>query len=97
SGILTGKYIEYLQAGSPILCIVKNQHDDFLTQELSRLNAGLSVSDNEEEYPVIGQFILEKYLSWQVTGMNEKSSNQSAILQHYDSDRLISAIEPYLK
>jgi len=97
SGILTGKYIEYLQAGNPILCIVKNQNDTFLAQELSRLNAGISVSDKEEEYPAIEQFILDKYLNWQATGKNEKTSDQSTILQFYDSNRLISVIEPYLK
>ncbi len=97
SGILTGKYIEYIQAGSPILCIVKNQNDDFLMQEMSRFRAGISVSDKEDDIPVIEQFILNKYENWLATGNNEKSSLQSIILEHYNSGRMISVLNPYLK
>lgn len=95
-GVLTGKYIEYLQAGSPILAIVKNQNDPLLADELKRFNAGISVSDQDMDLPLIEAFLLDKYHYWLKNGCNERSSLQDEILQHYDPDRLISALENYI-
>lgn len=94
-GVMTGKYIEYIQAGSPILAIVKNQNDPFLERELNELKAGISVSDKEGDLKKIEQFILDKYMNWSVSGRNEKSSEQVKVLEKYNADRLVSVLKKY--
>lgn len=96
TGIVTGKYVEYLCAGSPILCIVKNQNDSFFIQEFALMNLGISVSDQSEDFEKTKDFILQIYNTWCKSGYNEKSSFQSKILEHYATKRMFSPIEPYL-
>jgi hypothetical protein len=95
-GILTGKYIEYLKAGSPILAIVKNQNDKFLENELQELNAGISVSDQDESILTIENFILEKFQNWTSCNKNEKSSLQKDIKIKYPADQILKSLNHYL-
>ena len=96
TGIVTGKYIEYLCAGSPILCIVKNQNDSFFVEEFASMNLGISVSDQSEDFEKTICFIQKIYDSWCKSGYNEKSSFQSKILEHYATKRMFSPVESYL-
>ena len=95
-GILTGKYIEYLKAGSPILAIVKNQNDKFLENELQELKAGISVSDQDESLFNIENFILEKFQNWTSSNKNEKSSLQNVIKIKYPADQILKSLNHYL-
>lgn len=95
-GVLTGKYVEYLQAGSPILAIVKKQNDSFLANELKELKAGLSVSDQPESVMEVESFILEKYQNWLSSNKNEKSSLQEKIKLKYPEDQILYALKQYL-
>ncbi|MBK6374325.1 MAG: hypothetical protein IPF67_14560 [Saprospiraceae bacterium] len=95
-GVLTGKYIEYLKAGSPILAIVKNQNDKFLENELQELKAGISVSDQDESILNIENFILEKFQNWTSSNKNEKSSLQNVIKIKYPADQILKSLNHYL-
>ena len=72
TGILTGKMIEYFEAGSPILAIVKNQVDPELESILEELHIGKSYSDQSSDLTGIKEFILSEYVLWQQSGMNRK-------------------------
>ena len=71
-GVLTGKMIEYLNAGSPILVIIKNQNDPYIKAMIEQFNAGLVVSDHVNEEALISDFILELYQQWEKTKMTSK-------------------------
>lgn len=83
-GVLTGKFIEYISAGSPVLCIVKNENDPFIKQELEQLNAGISVSDQPHDLENIKDFIIENYNFWLANGTNKKEMNVDAIREKFN-------------
>lgn len=83
TGILTGKMIEYFEAGNPILAIVKNQIDPELENILNELQIGLSFSDRASDLPLIKNFLFEEYRHWQETGMNRKAADVNMLKKKY--------------
>ncbi len=63
-GILTGKLIEYLQAGKPILAIVNGPTDAEIEELFDELNAGLVVNKGIHEAFKIEEFLLDRYSKW---------------------------------
>ncbi len=82
-GVLTGKMIEYFQAGSPILTIVVNQNDPELDHALTDLEIGKSFSDQPHDLPGIKDFIYSEYMYWKKTGTNRKPVNLDILKKKY--------------
>lgn len=74
-GVLTGKMIEYFEAGSPILAIVVNKNDPELSALLVELEIGKSFSDQKIDFSATKEFIYIEYLHWKKTGTNRKPVN----------------------
>lgn len=83
AGILTGKMIEYFQAGNPILAIVKNQIDPELEFLLDELHIGKSFSDQPSDLPGIKDFVFNEYTYWTKTGMNRKAVDMEVLKKKY--------------
>jgi hypothetical protein len=82
-GVLTGKMIEYIEAGSPVLAIIVQQNDPEVQQILQELEIGDSFSDHPSALSGIKDFILTEYLKWKVTGMNSKPVNIEVVQKKY--------------
>ena len=82
-GVLTGKMIEYIEAGSPIMGIVVNKNDPELISILHELEIGDSFSDRKEDAQGIRDFILAEYLHWKRIGMNRKPVNMAVLKNKY--------------
>ncbi len=83
TGILTGKMIEYFEAGSPVLAIVTNQIDPELENSLHELQIGKSFSDRESDLPGIKKFIYNEYKQWLNTGTNRKPVDLTILKDKY--------------
>jgi glycosyltransferase involved in cell wall biosynthesis len=83
TGILTGKMVEYFEAGSPVLAIVVNQVDPELETCLQELHIGKSFSDQPSDLSGIKKFILDEYVHWQNTGMNRKPVDHELLKSLY--------------
>lgn len=90
-GVLTGKMIEYLQAGSPILAIVKGGMDIELQQILKEVSAGLTVTDSVDDERNIEDFILNLYSKWLQSGKNEKPVNFELMKENFSSGRSLQS------
>ncbi|HJW29721.1 MAG TPA: hypothetical protein VJ508_10845, partial [Saprospiraceae bacterium] len=88
-GVLTGKLIEYIESGSPILGILVGQKDPELSSILSELEIGQSFSDEPEDLEGIKQFLLAEYLNWQRTGMNRKPVKMEVLRGKYAMEVII--------
>jgi hypothetical protein len=86
TGILTGKMIEYFEAGNPVLAIVKNQVDPELEILLSELHIGKSFSDQPSDLPGIKEFIFEEYTHWEKTGTNRKAVDIDVLKRKYSME-----------
>lgn len=84
-GVLTGKMIEYFQAGSPVLAVIAGQNDPELSSMLSTLKIGQAFSDQPEDLEVTRRFILEEYLSWKRSGMNRKPVDPEVLRASYST------------
>lgn len=82
-GVLTGKMIEYFEAGSPVLGIVVHQNDPELSNILDDLGIGKSFSDQPKDEQEIKNFIFTEYLHWKRTGMNRKPVNVELLKKKY--------------
>ena len=85
-GVLTGKMIEYFEAGSPVLSIVVGQNDEELQSLLTEIEIGQSVSDGESDLKRIEDFIYQEYLLWKESGMNRKPVNVDVLKKNYTMD-----------
>ena len=83
TGILTGKMIEYFEAGSPVLAIVTNQVDPELERILREIQIGKSFSDRPADIEGIKEFILNEYRHWEQTGMNRKPVDVEILRSKY--------------
>ncbi len=92
-GVLTGKMVEYFEAGSPVLAIVMQQNDPELTAILHDIKIGDSFSDQEEDFPKIKAFILSEYKFWKSTGTNRKPVDLDILKEKYS---MPSTIKPLL-
>ena len=93
-GVLTGKMIEYIEVGSPVLAIIVNQNDPELQYILQELEIGNSFSDQPLDLVGIKDFILTEYLKWKATGMNSKPVNTEVVKQKYTQE---STMKPLLE
>jgi hypothetical protein len=66
SGVLTGKFYEYLAAERPILVLINGVQDVEFELIINTLNAGL-VGYNAHSYTDVRRFIIEKFEEWQAT------------------------------
>jgi len=92
AGVTTGKFIEYLKAGSPILAIIKGQNDEIIQQKLSELNIGKSYSDQISDQAGISQFIAKEYSLWSVARMNRKPLNTDIFEKKYNRNNIIKPL-----
>lgn len=93
-GVLTGKMIEYIEAGSPVLAIMVHQNDPELQQILHELEIGDSFSDQPSDLSAIKNFILKEYMIWQQTGMNRKPVNIEIVKKKYTQE---STMKPLIE
>jgi hypothetical protein len=93
-GVLTGKLIEYLEAGSPVLGIVAGDNDEELQFILQETEIGQSFSDKPKDRAGIRQFIFREYTRWVASGMNHKPVNTEILQDRYTMD---TTIRPLLK
>ena len=82
-GVMTGKLIEYIEAGSPVLALIVQQNDPELQGILRELEIGDSFSDQPSDMDGIKDFILAAYLKWKATGMNSKPVNTDVVKMKY--------------
>lgn len=82
-GVLTGKMIEYFQAGSPVLGIVVGQNDPELRSMINELEIGDCFSDQQEDIEGIKDFIFHEYQLWKQTGTNRKPVNLEKLKSGY--------------
>ncbi len=66
SGVLTGKFYEYLAAERPVLVLINGVQDVEFESIMNQLNAGL-VGYNAISYTVVRHFIVEKIKEWKAT------------------------------
>lgn len=91
-GVLTGKLIEYLEAGSPILSIVVGQNDPELQKILNELEIGQSYSDQEKDVKDIEEFIGREYLNWKNSGTNRKPVNVERLKSKYAEESVMKPL-----
>ena len=91
-GVLTGKMIEYFEAGSPVLGIIVNTNDPELNSLLEELEIGESYSDNPGDHSAISQFIFNEYLEWKRTGMNRKPVNMHVLREKYSTEQTMKPL-----
>ncbi len=96
-GVLTGKMIEYFEAGSPVLGLVVGQNDPELQSILRELEIGDSFSDQPHDLLAIKEFIYKEYLNWEETGMNRKPVNAEILKRKYSMDSLMSPLFQYIE
>jgi len=91
-GVLTGKMIEYFEAGSPVLAIVVGHNDPELSNLLNELEIGQSISDKKEDLNSIENFIYAEYLLWKKSGSNHKPVNREVLKKKYSMDEVMKGI-----
>ena len=91
-GVLTGKMIEYIESGSPVLAIVVGQNDPELQAILQELEIGKSFSDQLVDHTGIKEFILTEYNAWKATGMNRKPVNIDVLKSNYSQESTMKSL-----
>ncbi len=67
TGVMTGKFYEYLAALQPILILINGTQDLEFEEIMTRLNAGC-VAYNDKSHDILRGFILEKFSEFQQNG-----------------------------
>jgi glycosyltransferase involved in cell wall biosynthesis len=88
-GVLTGKLIELIEAGSPVVAISVGQRDEEINEMLSSLNIGKAFSDAQSDVPLIKAFVLQSYNEWLQTRMNAKPVGWDTVLEQYNMDVIV--------
>jgi len=91
-GILTGKLVEYLTAGNPILAIIKGSSDIYLNEIFLKLDAGLVATDDYNSIQSISKFILKYYNEWKISGSNSKIINESILQEEFSMKYLLKPL-----
>jgi len=97
TGILTGKMIEYFQAGSPILAIVSGQNDAELSGVLEGLEIGKSFSNQAGDLPQIEDFIFKEYEDWRKTKSNRKPVNPNVLKEQFSNANTMKPLISFLE
>jgi hypothetical protein len=74
-GVLTGKLIEYVEAGPPVLGIVVHQNDPELQAILQSVEIGDSFADDYKDMESIKTFLVKEYQYWKSSGTNRIAVN----------------------
>jgi hypothetical protein len=82
-GVLTGKLMGYIKAGSPLLGIIVGQNDSEIQLILHELDIGDSFSDQAADEDGIKEFVYSEYLKWKTTGRNRKPVNLEVVKRKY--------------
>lgn len=88
-GVLTGKLIELIESGSPVLAISVGKRDEELGQILSSLEIGHAFDDSENDHSGITAFIHGSFSDWKHTRMNAKPVNWTMVKQQWQMDDII--------
>jgi glycosyltransferase involved in cell wall biosynthesis len=97
TGILTGKMIEYFQAGSPILAIVSGQNDTELSGMLDELEIGKSFSDQVSDTMNIENFIFSEYEHWKKSKSNRKPVKPEILKQKYSTVNTMAPLMAFIE
>ena len=92
SGVLTGKLIEYIEAGSPILALVKGIVDPELKSIIYNANLGKCFLDTDDPSGDMAAFILDEYIKWKNTGLNRKPANLDWIKRTLDISAVMAPL-----
>lgn len=93
-GVLTGKMIEYFEAGNPVMAIIVNQNDPELEKILAELEIGKSFSDQQKDLGAIKEFIHAEYIFWKRMGTNRKAVNMDVLEKKYAVEH---TMQPFLE
>ena len=91
-GILTGKMIEYVATGNPVLAISKGTRDVEIDQQLTTISLGRCFADGTEYLEQIRGFISNEYLYWKRTGMNRKPADEVTVREVFSPAGLIGPL-----
>jgi len=92
SGVTTGKFIEYLKAGSPILAIFKDKNDESMQNKLTKLNIGAAFSDHLSDLNRIQEFVLKEYNYWLKHRENRKPLNIDQFKNEFDRKHIFKPL-----
>lgn len=68
TGIITGKFFEYISAGRPIICLVNGKTDRELEQIFDKYHLGIVVYTEEENKEKLKNFLSNLYEEFEKTG-----------------------------
>jgi glycosyltransferase involved in cell wall biosynthesis len=91
-GILTGKMIEYVAAGNPVLAISKGARDAEIDQLLTSVSLGRCFTEETESRDQVRSFISREYLEWRRTGMNRKPADEVRVREVFSPARLLEPL-----
>ncbi len=91
-GVLTGKMIEYFEAGIPVLGIVVDQNDAELQNILQEIEIGDSFSDAYKDVEEIKSFLHREYLHWKKTKANRIAVNTEVLNRKYSMDAVMQPL-----
>jgi hypothetical protein len=91
-GVLTGKMIEYFEAGSPVLGIIVGRNDSELQSILHELEIGDCFTDRVVDVEAIKEYMLGEYTLWKLTGMNRKPVNVDVLKRKYSTEAVMKPL-----
>lgn len=86
-GVLTGKIFEYIESGTPILCLVKGVKDKELEGIIAEFNAGQVAYEPELSPGLLTAFFLSKYQEWNSGSYSNNFVNGKAPLDAHSWDQ----------
>lgn len=102
-GVLTGKLMEYMMMGKPVIAIVTGdicRGEVYNTINKTAIGAALEESNEVEDYPALRNYILEQYTAWEQDGKLKYNPNQPELNKYdykYTSRRLIKLFDTLCK
>lgn len=94
-GILTGKFYEYLNAGNPIIVLIKGEKDEEFEQIIEELNAGIVVyHDDKDVVNKIQNYVLSLYDQWKAGSL--KDFKYTDKIREYSMEYQMEKLSSYL-
>ncbi len=91
-GVLTGKMIEYVAAGNPVLAISKGGRDAEIDNLLTSISLGRTFTGDAESRDQIRGFISGEYRHWKRTGMNRKPADEVRVREVFSPAGLLEPL-----
>ena len=91
-GILTGKLIEYLEAGSPVIAINVGEVDKEIDHVLKSANVGFCVSESPVYAHMIENFVQSEYIIWKKNKLVRKPVNVDILKENYSFKATMSEL-----